>query len=317
MKTWLMAVLMNLSIALVPTAVDAKRLASGRPAGMQRTPDKPAQSAPPAPATPAANPNAPNNAAAPAAAGAAPAATAAPKRSWLGPLAGLAAGLGLAALFSHLGMGEGLANVVMLALLAMAAFVAIRWLMRRFASGGSRAMPYAMAGAGATAGTRSDPTAPSPAVIPMATARLASPTSTAAANTQLALPADFDAAAFERVSKTIFIRLQAANDSADLNDLRAFTTPELFASLRLDLQERGAAAQQTDVVTLDAELLDFAQESERQIVSVRFHGLIREEAHLPAAPFDEVWHLVRPLDGSRSWAIAGIQPAAHDAALAA
>ena len=151
----------------------------------------------------------------------------------------------------------------------------------------------------------------------MATARLASPTSIAAVSAQLALPADFDAAAFERVSKTIFIRLQAANDSADLNDLRAFTTPELFASLRLDLQERGAAAQQTDVVTLDAELLDFAQESERQIVSVRFHGLIREEAHLPAAPFDEVWHLVRPLDGSRSWAIAGIQPVAHDAALAA
>lgn len=312
MKTWLMTVLVSLSVALVPTAVDAKRLGGGRPAGMQRTaPDKPAQSAPPAPA---ANPNAPNNAAAPAAAGAAPAATAAPKRSWLGPLAGLAAGLGLAALFSQLGMGEGLANVVMLALLAMIGFVAIRLLMRRFAPGGS---PYAMGSAGATgAGMRPSPTAPSPAVIPMATVRLASP-SGAAANTQLALPADFDVAAFERISKTIFIRLQAANDSADLNDLRAFTTPELFASLRLDLQERGAAAQQTDVVTLDAELLDFAQESERQIVSVRFHGLIREEARLPAAPFDEVWHLVRPLDGSRSWAIAGIQPAAHDAALAA
>ena len=70
-------------------------------------------------------------------------------------------------------------------------------------------------------------------------------------------------------------------------------------------------------MTLNAELLDFAQESERQIVSVRFHGLIREEANTPAAPFDEVWHLVRPLDGSRSWAIAGIQPVAHDAALAA
>jgi len=26
-----------------------------------------------------------------------------------------------------------------------------------------------------------------------------------------------------------------------------------------------------------------------------------------AAPFDEVWHLVKPVDGSREWAIAGIQ----------
>ena len=104
---------------------------------MQRAaPDKPAQSAPATPANPAANPNAPGapaNAAAPANAGAAGPA-AAPKRSWLGPVAGLAAGLGLAALFSHLGMGDEFANIVMLALLAMVAFVAIRWLMRRFAS---------------------------------------------------------------------------------------------------------------------------------------------------------------------------------------
>jgi predicted lipid-binding transport protein (Tim44 family) len=107
----------------------------------------------------------------------------------------------------------------------------------------------------------------------------------------------------------IFIRLQTANDKSDVNDLRAFTTPELFSSLRLDLQERGDAAQQTDVVTLNAELLDFAQEDERQIVSVRFHGLVREEAHNGAEPFDEVWHLVRPASGNASaWSIAGIQP---------
>ena len=75
----------------------------------------------------------------------------------------------------------------------------------------------------------------------------------------------------------IFIRMQAANDSADLNDLRAFTTPEMFAAIKLDLQERGAKAQRTDVVRVDAEVLDVASEAERQIVSVRFHGLIREE----------------------------------------
>ena len=45
----------------------------------------------------------------------------------------------------------------------------------------------------------------------------------------------------------------------------------------------------------------------KQIVSVRYHGLIREDDAGEAVPFDEVWHLVRPEDGSRSWAIAGIQ----------
>ena len=108
----------------------------------------------------------------------------------------------------------------------------------------------------------------------------------------------------------IFIRMQAANDSADLNDLRQFTTPEMFASVKLDLQERGSAPQQTDVVRVDAQVLDVASEADRQIVSVRFHGLIREEKDGPAAPFDEAWHLVKPNDGSHEWAIAGIQQTA-------
>ena len=85
----------------------------------------------------------------------------------------------------------------------------------------------------------------------------------------------------------LFIRLQAANDSADLNDLRNFTTPELFASLRLDLQDRGDAKQQTDVVKVDAKLIDFADEAERQIVSVRFTGVIREAPDAAAEGFDE------------------------------
>ena len=122
-----------------------------------------------------------------------------------------------------------------------------------------------------------------------------------------ALPAGFDAPAFERIAKMIFIRMQAANDTGDLNDLRAFTTPEMFAAVKLDLQERGSAAQTTDVVRIDAEVLDVATETDRQIVSVRFHGLLREEKDGVAAPFDELWHLVKPADGSREWAIAGIQ----------
>jgi len=314
MKTWLMAaVMVGMAGAFVPLEADAKRLGGGRPAGMQRTPDKPAQPAQ-TPATPAATPNtagAPAAAAAPAATGAA-AAAAAPKRSWMGPIAGLAAGLGLAALFSHLGWGEGLANFVMLALLAVVAVVAIRWLLRRFAGGGARpaATPFAMAGAGAAGGTRDTPNAAlrTASPIPPQLAAAGGSNGTAVQLAQPSLPADFDAAAFERIAKMIFIRLQAANDKGDVNDLRAFTTPELFSSLRLDLQERGAATQQTDVVTLNAELVDHAQEDGRQIVSVRFHGLMREEADGGAAPFDEVWHLVRPNGDAGSWAIAGIQP---------
>ena len=125
--------------------------------------------------------------------------------------------------------------------------------------------------------------------------------------TQAFVPATFDSASFERTARMIFIRLQAANDAADLDDLRNFTTPEMFATLRMDLQDRGDGKQQTDVLRVDAKVLDVAQEEQRQIVSVRFHGEVREESGAPATAFDEIWHLVKPNDDSRNWAIAGIE----------
>jgi len=132
MKTylWMAAVAAGLLFATAPEPAEAKRLGGAKSSGMQRsaTPDKPATPPTAAPANPA--PAAAATPATPAAAGAA--AAAAPKRSWMGPIAGLAAGLGIAALFSHLGMGEGLANFVMLALLAVVAFIVIRLRMRRF-----------------------------------------------------------------------------------------------------------------------------------------------------------------------------------------
>jgi predicted lipid-binding transport protein (Tim44 family) len=340
MKNWLAGALAVVMIATVPSWSEAKRVGGGKSQGMQRsapaqsTPQNtpPQQAAPQQAATPA-------TAAAPAAAGAAAAAAAPAKRSWLGPIAGLAAGLGLAALMSHLGMGEAFANFLMLALLAVAAIFLIRFLMRRFGSGAQQRP--ALATAGAADGAGSDPALggapamPAPAepaaAAPMARSSFepaagavsvtgqplpslgGEPAAAAAVVTPTAasgpsLPEGFDLPAFERVAKMIFIRLQAANDAGDLEDLRRFTTPEMFAALRLDIQDRAGAAQQTDVERVEAQVLDFATEDGRQIVSVRFHGMIREEAGAPAAAFDEVWHLVKP-ETEGAWAIAGIQQA--------
>jgi predicted lipid-binding transport protein (Tim44 family) len=230
----------------------------------------------------------------------------------MGPLAGLAAGIGLAALFSHLGMGEGLANVVMIALLAGAAFFAIRFLLARFGGGARRAAGPQLAGAGGPTGGWQ---APTPAPTPTPTAPLqrsalepAPVAASATAAPAAALPGGMAAADFERLAKMVFIRLQAANDAGNLDDLRKFTTPELFASLRLDLQERGTAKQQTDVVQIDAQVVDTVRENGQDIVTVRFHGLIREAAEAGAEPFNELWHLVRPAEGGGDWAIAGITP---------
>ncbi|MFM7533318.1 MAG: Tim44 domain-containing protein [Rubrivivax sp.] len=347
MKNWLaggVALVVAVALAL-PNVADAKRLAGGKNAGMQRS--APAQQAPNSaqgtPAQPAApQSTSPTPAAAPAAAGAtataATAAAAPAKRSWMGPIAGLAAGLGLAALASYFGFGEALANFLMIALLAVAAIFLVRFLMRRFGTPARSEPSLAGAGAGAAGGSSPLPMGAqqeenAPVAQPAPIARSAfqpaagsevsvtgrpltalgtgpeavqqAPVAAQAAAGP-ALPEGFDLPAFERVAKMIFIRLQAANDKSDLEDLRQFTTPELFASLRLDLQERGSAPQTTDVERVDAQVVEFATEEGREIVSVRFHGLIREEASQAAEAFDEVWHLVRPVAGG-NWAIAGIQ----------
>jgi len=40
---------------------------------------------------------------------------------------------------------------------------------------------------------------------------------------------------------------------------------------------------------------------------VRFHGSMREDGAREAQPFEEAWNLVKPVDGSSGWLLAGIQ----------
>jgi len=304
----------TVSLSLIAGDVQAKRLSGG---GMKR--DVPAQSAPaqpgkpatPAPSNaPAQNSAAPQQAAAPGATAAAAgtAAAAAPKRSWMGPVAGLAAGLGLAALASHFGFGEALANIMTMVLLGLVLMLVIGFVMRRFAAKKMAAQGgMQFAGAGAPFPGQNPPPVQQPQSAWQPQSSGAAPV---AAATAPAVPAGFDAAGFEQIAKQVFIRMQAANDAGDQNDLRRFTTPQMYAAIQQELLERKGAVQRTDVLQLDAQVLESVEEHGEQIVSVRFWGLIREQSEAAAQNFDEVWHLVRPLDGSREWAIAGIQATA-------
>lgn len=261
---------------------EAKRLGGGMSSGMKRDSGvMQRQAAPAAPTAPAAAPAKP----------ATP--QAAPQPSgmsrWLGPLAGIAAGIGLAALLSHFGLGEGFASILMMVLLAAAIFFVVRLLLRK------REPENRMAYAGAA------PAQFEPATMPAGGAAAAPAAGTGN------IPADFDVAGFVRNAKANFIRLQAANDAGNLDDIRSFTSPEMFAEIKLQYEERGRAKQETDVMQLDAEVLDVATEDRRYVVSVRFHGLIREEAGAAPENFDEVWHLTKPMDSASGWVVAGIQ----------
>lgn len=313
MKTWFVGALAAvLLVGLSPAVSEAKRLGGGKSTGMQR--DMPARTTPDSTPAKPAQPAQPAQGAQAVPGGAAAAAAAPAKRSWMGPIAGLAAGLGIAALMSHLGLGEAFGNFLMMALLALAAVFVIGFLVRMFsAKKGAQPMQYAPVGAGA--GSAGSPVQVS---WPAAGGSSAAPAQTPVSNldssgestvrpAQAFVPASFDSEGFERIAKMIFIRLQAANDAADVNDLRNFTTPEMFASVQLDLLDRGAKEQRTEVLNVSTQVLDVATEGSNQVVSVRFQGQLREEAGAPPVDFNEIWHLVKPSDDSRAWAIAGIE----------
>jgi predicted lipid-binding transport protein (Tim44 family) len=273
---------------MVPDA-EAKRLGGGKSAGMQRQ-------ATPAPSAPAA---AGKPAAAPAAAAPAAAAKPAGMSRFLGPLAGLAAGLGIAALLSHFGMGEGMANMLLILALVAVAFFVIRWLMsKRTPQAG---MQYAGAGPGNVTPTNFNP---APAQFEGSGVGAGAAAATAVGAN---IPADFDVEGFLRQAKLSFVRLQAANDRGDMDDIREFTSPEMFAEIKMQYQERGNKSQETDVMQLNAELLEVATEEGRHVASVHFSGQLREDANAAPEAFAETWHLVKPTDGSRGWNVAGIQ----------
>jgi predicted lipid-binding transport protein (Tim44 family) len=294
------------SLALIHADfADAARMGGGRSFGMQRSITPPAARTAPSAGNftgPAPNPVMP---ARPGATAAAPAATAAAagtaSRSsrWLGPIAGIAAGLGLAALFSHLGLSEGLGSLLLIGLLLVGAVA----LFRAFASRRAAAavQPYGGAGVAIPPARFETATAREPVIAPA----WGSPGTTASPGSGR-YPPGFDAAPFLDQSKQQFRRLQAAYDRGDRDVLADVTTPDMLAEITRDLAAR-TSSQPTEVLALDAEILEVVREGDRYVASVRFHGSLREDGAHDAHPFEEVWNLVKPVDGSSGWLLAGIQ----------
>lgn len=304
---------------------NAKRMGGSRSIGKQSSTVTQQRQQAPQPTSPTQQPAQQPNQAAPATAGAAgAAAAAAPKRNWGGILGGIAAGLGIGWLLSHFGLGGAalgfLSNLILIALVAFAAI----WLIRKFRGGSKRTQQPAYAGAGnapnldrsaepmlresAPSVTPSVASSTSPAsgtVMPAAAG--AAVAAGAVAQQPWGVPADFDTEAFLRNAKVHFVRLQAAWDAGNLDDIREFTTPEMFAEIKMDLSERGAEVNKTDVVTLEAQLLGIESAAAQHIASVRFSGMIREKSGEAAQPFGEVWNLAKPASGTGGWLLAGIQ----------
>ena len=268
------------SALLVVQTADAARLGGARSSGVQRSVPR----TPPAatPAKPAQEQAAPNQATNPAAS------TGQPQPSGLARWMPALGGLALGGLLGYLFAGNGLGGILLLVLLAFVAVLAFRALARR---GAQSPQPVQYAGMDRQT-TLTPPSAPAPGDAMPTAARF---------------PAGFDAASFLRGAKMNFVKLQFANDQGRLEDIREFTTDEMFEALERDIHERHGTGQQTDIESLDAQLVDLATEGPQHWASVRFSGRVREVPGAVPVDFAEVWNLVKPADGSSGWLLAGIQ----------
>ncbi|PFH10486.1 putative lipid-binding transport protein (Tim44 family) [Collimonas sp. PA-H2] len=312
-KFLLMLLMVATTLSMTISNADARRLGGGGSFGKQSSGIS--RQAPSAPSQNFGN----ANQAKPAAPAATPSAVPPkPASPWKGILGGALLGLGLGALMSHFGMGGAFGSFLMIALLAVAVIFVVRLVMRK-----NSPAPAAYSGPGSApnlggnlpaANFDSNSSSFTPEIgsrVNSASSFQSSAAPAAAANSApWGIPADFDVPGFVRSAKTYFIRLQAAWDKADINDIREFTTPEMFGELRLQLQERGASPNNTDVVQLDGELMGIETVGNDYLASVKFTGLIKEVPEASAEPFTEVWNMSKPLSGQGGWVLAGIQQVA-------
>jgi predicted lipid-binding transport protein (Tim44 family) len=227
---------------------------------------------------------------------------------WKGVLGGALVGLGLGALASHFGMG-GIAgsffsSLLMLILLVLAVGFIVRMFRRKATPAnpnfsGFNPDPVPASAYQGGQGVQTGGYQPQPG--------FAGATTLDKPHQPWGVPASFDTDAFLRQAKAMFIRMQAAWDRSDLNDLREFTAPEVFAELQLQIQERGGQPDYTEVVSIDAQLLGIETTDRDYLASVQFNGMIRNAPGAAAEPYVEVWNVSKPLNGAGGWVLAGIQ----------
>lgn len=269
-----------LSFGLFAFDAEAKRMGGGKNLGTQRQSINQQQTAPSPKQAPAAAPAAPSTGS-----------------KWGGALAGLAAGGLLAALF----MGGAFENINMMDMLIIAlliggVFFIIRMMRKPRTEQQSPAMQYS--GMNTAAQDRFTPPPFSPAAANTGDSATQRPN----------IPADFKVEPFLKHAKASFIALQAAHDRGDIEEIRDYTTPEMLAEIGAQIQERDGAHQQSEVMFIDANLLEVETVGDAAIASVRFTGQIRELPDGEPDAFDEIWHVQKNLrDPQATWLLAGIQ----------
>lgn len=316
-----MLVVSTVAMVTVTTDAEARRFGGGRSFGSQ---SGNVMKQRPAVKPPAASSNAQRSATAPSSSAASGAAANTAARSgmsrFMGPLAGIAAGLGLGWLLSQLGLSGAFLEMMSSMLLIALVIFAIMFLVRRLRRG-SMTPAHQNSGASATTFSRDNwqsqvPNASPQARPPFGTsagADVAEAQGQAAATSgpeqevdkSWFIPADFDTPAFLTNAKEQFRTIQRLWDSGAVDQLSDFLTDDLIAEFKPQILAREGRPQKTEVLLLNAELLGIEQVAGGYLASVRYSGMLRESENPEAFRFEEVWNLYKA--DNAGWLLAGIQ----------
>jgi len=123
-----------------------------------------------------------------------------------------------------------------------------------------------------------------------------------------AIPRDFDQADFMKGAKAMYVRLQESWDRRDLGDIRQFTSPEVWAEVKRQAEEDPHPSK-TEIVLLNASLLDVKKADGQTVGSVLYDVLMREAPQqTETKQIREVWHFSRDENKPGSfWILEGIQ----------
>lgn len=121
-------------------------------------------------------------------------------------------------------------------------------------------------------------------------------------------PAGFDSEEFLRGAKAFFSRVQVAWDNRDLEDIRQFVSGEVLAEIQSQA-EADPSPSRTEIMLINARLLEVVEEDGLLRASAYFDVLLREDAGGGnPEQVREVWHFRRKAeDESSTWILEGIQ----------
>lgn len=120
-------------------------------------------------------------------------------------------------------------------------------------------------------------------------------------------PPGFDPDEFIKGATILYNRLQTSWDKRDLNDIRQFTSPEVYAEIK-DQAAQDPNPGKTELLLVNPQIIEVREVGNQTVASVLYDVMMREDGDSRAKQVRELWHFSRDTDKPQSfWLLEGIQ----------